>query len=157
MRAVKVLKKSQQDMNLLFQEVDTLSKLSHPNIMQIYEVFTDKTKFYIVTEYCKDGKLFDILSARRALSEKETTSLMKQILSAICYLHENNIVHRDLKPENILIDENSKNKKEILVKIIDWGYALSFTKNKKMIEADGTAYYIVPEVLKENYDEKCDV
>ena len=157
MRAVKVLKKSQQDMNLLFQEVEILSKLSHPNIMQIYEVFTDKTNFYIVSEYCKGGELFDILSARGSLTEKETANLMKQILSAICYSHENNIVHRDLKPENILIDENSKNKKDIILKIIDWGCAMSFSKNKKMTEADGTAYYIAPEVLNENYDEKCDV
>ena len=74
-------------------------------------MFTDKTTFYIVTEYCKGGGLFDVLSARRSLSEKETAPLMKQILSAICYSHENNIVHKDLKPENILIDENSKNKK----------------------------------------------
>lgn len=153
-RAVKVLKKSEQDINLLLREVEILSKLSHPNIMQIYEVFQDKSSFYIVSEYCKGGELFDILSNKGSLSEKETAYIMKQVLSAICYSHQNNIVHRDLKPENILLDENTK---DMYIKIIDWGCAVSFSKDKKMSEADGTAYYIAPEVLKECYDEKCDV
>ena len=153
-RAVKVLKKSEQDINLLLREVEILSKLSHPNIMQIYEVFQDKSSFYIVSEYCKGGELFDILSKKGSLSEKDTARIMKQVLSAICYSHQNNIVHRDLKPENILLDDNSK---EMYIKIIDWGCAVSFSTGKKMNEADGTAYYIAPEVLKESYDEKCDV
>ena len=153
-RAVKVLKKSEQDMELLLREVEILSKLSHPNIMQIYEVFQDKTSFYIVSEYCKGGELFDILSKKGSLSEKETAHIIKQVLSAICYSHKNNIVHRDLKPENILLDDNTK---EMLIKIIDWGCAVSFSTGKKLSEADGTAYYIAPEVLKESYDEKCDV
>ena len=153
-RAVKVLKKSEQDMELLLREVEILSKLSHPNIMQIYEVFQDKTSFYIVSEYCKGGELFDILSKKGSLSATETAHIIKQVLSAICYSHKNNIVHRDLKPENILLDDNTK---EMLIKIIDWGCAVSFSTGKKLSEADGTAYYIAPEVLKESYDEKCDV
>ena len=86
-RAVKVLKKSEQDMELLLREVEILSKLSHPNIMQIYEVFQDKISFYIVSEYCKGGELFDILSKKGSLSEKETAHIIKQVLSAICYSH----------------------------------------------------------------------
>ena len=153
-RAVKVLKKSNQDINLLMREVEILSKLSHPNIMQIFEVFQDQSSFYIVSEYCKGGELFDILSQKGSLSEKDTAHIMKQVLSAISYSHKNNIVHRDLKPENILLDDNSK---DLFIKIIDWGCAVSFSTDKKMHEADGTAYYIAPEVLREEYDEKCDV
>lgn len=153
-RAVKVLKKSNQDINLLMREVEILSKLSHPNIMQIFEVFQDQSSFYIVSEYCKGGELFDILSQKGSLSEKDTANIMKQVLSAISYSHKNNIVHRDLKPENILLDDNSK---DLFIKIIDWGCAVSFSTDKKMHEADGTAYYIAPEVLREEYDEKCDV
>ena len=93
-RAVKVLKKSEQDMNLLLREVEILSQLSHPNIMQIYEVFRDKSSFYIVSEYCKGGELFDILSKKGSLSEKETAHIMKQILSAICYSHQNQRTQR---------------------------------------------------------------
>lgn len=90
-RAVKVLKKSNQDINLLMREVEILSKLSHPNIMQIFEVFQDQSSFYIVSEYCKGGELFDILSQKGSLSEKDTAHIMKQVLSAISYSHKNNI------------------------------------------------------------------
>lgn len=71
-------------------------------------MFQDKKSFYIVSEYCKGGELFDILSKKGSLSEKETAHIIKQVLSAICYSHKNNIVHRDLKPENILLDDNTK-------------------------------------------------
>ena len=78
---------------------------------------------------------------------------MKQLLSAVNYIHSNNIVHRDLKPENILLDT----KKDNIIKIIDWGTARFFDKSKKMNRINGTPYYIAPEVLAEKYDEKCDI
>ncbi len=117
-RAVKILKQSEQDEDKLFLEVDILARLSHPNIMQIFEFYTDNTNFYICSEYCPGGELFDCISEKGIFTEKEASSFMKQILSAICYSHENNVVHRDLKPENILLDDKSNNP---VLKIIDWG------------------------------------
>jgi len=117
-RAVKVLKKIDQDENRLFLEVDILAKLSHGNIMQIFEFFEDNTNFYIISEYCAGGELFDCISSKGIFSEREACFIIKQILSAICYSHENNIVHRDLKPENILLDDISE---KPILKIIDWG------------------------------------
>ena len=63
-RAVKIIPKSKVDLKLLINEVNILSKLSHPNIMQIYEIFDDNTNIYIVSEYCKGGELFDIISTK---------------------------------------------------------------------------------------------
>ena len=103
-RAVKILPKSKVDLKLLINEVNILSKLSHPNIMQIYEIFDDNTNIYIVSEYCKGGELFEIISNKGSFSEKDACIIMKQLMSAICYSHQNKIVHRDLKPENILMD-----------------------------------------------------
>ncbi len=60
-RACKILKKVQQDLKSLQEEVEILSKLSHPNIIQLYEVYNDKTNFYIVTEFCQVGELFDAI------------------------------------------------------------------------------------------------
>lgn len=117
-RAVKILKKAEQDEDKLFLEVDILARLSHPNIMQIYEFYDDNTNFYIVSENCPGGELFDCISEKGIFTEKEAASFMKQILSAICYSHENNVVHRDLKPENILLDDKTDNP---VLKIIDWG------------------------------------
>ena len=153
-RACKILKKAQQDLKSLQEEVEILSKLSHPNIMQLYEVYNDKTNFYIVTEFCQGGELFDAISKKGNFNENEASKIMKQVLSAITYSHQNNIVHRDLKPENILLDDKGS---DLTIKIIDWGCAKSFKKNEKMTNADGTPYYIAPEVLEGNYDEKCDV
>jgi calcium-dependent protein kinase len=154
LRAVKILKKSEQDEEKLFLEVDILAKLSHPNIMQIYEFYDDNTNFYIISEFCSGGELFDCISEKGIFTEKEASSILKQILSAICYSHQNNIVHRDLKPENILLDDKTNNP---IIKLIDWGGARYFIKNKKMSKISGTPYYIAPEVLNETYDEKCDV
>ena len=154
-RAVKILKKSEQDEEQLFLEVNILAKLSHPNIMQIYEFFDDNVNFYIVSELCQGGELFDMITDKGCFSEKEASPILKQLISAICYCHQNNIVHRDLKPENILLD--NKKDKEPVIKLIDLGGARYFSKNKKMTKINGTPYYIAPEVLNEVHDEKCDI
>jgi calcium-dependent protein kinase len=153
-RAVKILKKTEQEQEKLFLEVDILAKLSHPNIMQVYEFYDDTSNFYIVSELCSGGELFDCITDQGIFNERDAAAIMRQILSAICYSHENYIVHRDLKPENILLDDKSEDR---VLKIIDWGGARYFQKNKKMTTISGTPYYIAPEVLCEVYDEKCDV
>ena len=68
---------------------------------------------------CDGGELFDEIIKRQRFSEKDAAFVMKQVLSAISYCHENNIVHRDLKPENILIEDNTAQK--LVVKVIDFG------------------------------------
>lgn len=65
-------------------------------------------------------------------------------------------MHRDLKPENLLIESKGKNN-QILVKVIDFGTSIEFNPNEKLKARLGTAYYIAPEVLRSEYDEKCDV
>jgi calcium-dependent protein kinase len=117
-RAVKILKKSEQDEEKLFLEVDILARLSHPNIMQIFEFYDDNKNFYIVSEFCTGGELFDCITDKGIFTEKEACSIMRQILSGICYSHDNKVVHRDLKPENILLDDKSD---DPVLKIIDFG------------------------------------
>ena len=153
-RAVKIIQKAKVNINALLNEINILSKLSHPNIMQIFEVFDDNTNVYIVSEYCKGGELFDIISKKGSFTEKDACVIMKQLMSAICYSHQNNIVHRDLKPENILMDNDTD---DLTIKLIDWGCAQTIKSAKQSKQADGTAYYIAPEVLKGEYNEKCDI
>ena len=153
-RAVKIIQKAKVNIKALLNEINILSKLSHPNIMQIFEVFDDNTNVYIVSEYCKGGELFDIISTKGSFTEKDACVIMKQLMSAICYSHQNNIVHRDLKPENILMDNDTD---DLTIKLIDWGCAQTIKSAKQSKQADGTAYYIAPEVLKGEYDEKCDI
>ncbi len=153
-RALKVIKKQKdQDPARMYLEVEILKKLVHPNIMQIYEFYEDKKHFQIITELCEGGELFDMIVQKGSFNEDEAAWVMKQLLSAVNYIHTNSICHRDIKPENILLDT----KKDNIIKIIDWGTARFFDKNKKMNKISGTPYYIAPEVLFEKYDEKCDV
>ena len=155
-RAIKVLKKDKINMEDLEKEVGILSRIVHPNIMQIYEIFEDKANLYIVSEYCKGGELFDVISKKGTFSENEACLIMKQILSAVCYAHQNGIVHRDIKPENILMDNKSN---DLSIKLIDWGCACTIDKsnNERLHSVEGTSYYIAPEVLRGDYDEKCDI
>ena len=154
LRAIKIIKKGEVNLENLINEISILSKLSHPSIMQLYEIFEDNLNVYIVSEYCKGGELFDIISQKGSFSEKEACIIMKQLMSAICYSHQNGIVHRDLKPENILMENDNE---DLSIKLIDWGCAKTLKKKEKLHQADGTSYYIAPEVLKGNYDEKCDI
>ena len=156
-RAVKVLRKSHMDEDekkMLFNEINNLKDLDHPNILKMYEFFEDEKRYYIVTDICKGGELFDEIVARGKFSEKDASLLMKQVLSCINYCHTNHIVHRDLKPENILLEQN---KEFDQIKIIDFGTSLVFDEQKKLDEKLGTPYYIAPEVLAKNYGAKCDI
>ena len=76
---------------------------------------------------------------------------MKKLFGALNHMHSINIVHRDIKPENIMITANDE------IKIIDFGLSKRQEKNKKMETVAGTPYYMAPEVLDGNYDNKCDI
>lgn len=136
-----------------FYEMEIMKKLDHPNILRIYEVYQDQKRYYLITELCTGGELFDEISKKTTFSEQDAAIIIEQILEAIAYCHSRNIAHRDLKPENILIDSKNHNN----IKVIDFGTSQKMTKGEKMNQTYGTAYYIAPEVLVSEYDEKCDV
>jgi calcium-dependent protein kinase len=153
MRAVKIIFKkdcSKDDQQRIYREVKILKNLDHPNIIKVNEYFDDEKFIYIVMELVHGGELFDKIMEEHHFSEKKAADIFIQILTAVNYLHSNKIVHRDLKPENILFDGES-------IKIIDFGTAKRFDPAKKMKGFHGTHYYVAPEVLEQNYDEKCDV
>ena len=139
-------------------EINILKSLSHPNIVKIYEFFDTALNYYIVTEYCKKGELFEYINNK--YTEKQLAVLFYQVFSGLCYLHEKKILHRDLKLENLMISEIEKDintgEEYFWIKIIDFGTAKIFERKKKEKEIIGSSYYIAPEVLKKNYNEKCD-
>ena len=139
-------------------EINILKSLSHPNIVKIYEFFDTAIDYYIVTEYCKKGELFEYINNK--YSERQLAVLFYQVFSGLCYLHEKKILHRDLKLENLMISEIEKDintgEEYFWMKIIDFGTAKIFERKKKEKEIIGSSYYIAPEVLKKNYNEKCD-
>ena len=111
-RAMKVIKREnleyQDDNKQFLKEIEILIKIDHPNIIKIYEYYVDQLNFYIITEFVPGGELYDTIIKSKNLSEEKAGYIMKQLLSAIYYLHSKNIVHRDIKPENILV-ETDKN------------------------------------------------
>jgi len=139
---------------MLFNEINILKEIDHPNIIKMYEFFEDDKRYYLVTEICKGGELFDEILQRGKFTERDAAVLMKQVLSCINYCHQANIVHRDLKPENILLEAN---KEFDQIKIIDFGTSLVYDPNRNLDEKLGTPYYIAPEVLNKNYNNKCDI
>ena len=135
-------------------EIDILKNLNHPNIVRLYEVYENKSSIFLVTELCDGVELFDEIAKRQKFSELEAAIVTKQILQAIAYCHAQNVAHRDLKPENVLIDTKNKGS----IKVIDFGTSHAYdTENHTMHQIYGTPYYIAPEVLVGNYDEKCDL
>ena len=141
----------------LLNEIEMLKKLDHPNIVKVFESYNTKEGYYIITEYCKGGELFDKIMSEAPFEESAAAYIMYQILSSVFYCHNLNIIHRDLKPENILIENEEKETGYLNIKIIDFGTAKLFDKNKTEKSVIGSAYYIAPEVLNEKYNEKCDV
>ena len=139
-------------------EINILKSLSHPNIVKIYEFFDTAVDYYIVTEYCKKGELFEYINNK--YSERQLAVLFYQVFSGLCYLHEKKILHRHVKLENLMISEIEKDintgEEYFWMKIIDFGTAKIFERKKKEKEIIGSSYYIAPEVLKKNYNEKCD-
>ena len=124
--------------------------------MRIYEFASDQSFYYIVSEFITNGELFDEIIKRKYLNEEDGAYVMKQLISAITYCHAKGVVHRDLKPENILIDSITEDNK-INIKVIDFGTAMFYSPDVKLVETLGTPYYVAPEVLKGIYSEKCDV
>jgi calcium/calmodulin-dependent protein kinase I len=98
--AVKCIKKQQiegEDIKLLKREIQIMKQLSHPNILKLFEVYEDDQKFYLVMELVQGKELFDKIVERGQYSEKDAAHIVRQILSAVQYLHANDIAHRDLK------------------------------------------------------------
>ena len=163
----------------LLNEISILQKINHPNIVKLFEVKKTKSHIYIVTEYCNGGSLSDNLNKyiqinRKAFTEEIVQYIMKQIVSAIYYLHKNKIIHRDLKLDNILVNfpnENDKVNSNILkaeVKLIDFGFATRLRESHGNLTNTilGTPSNMEPHMLRDmekhrhsitGYNEKVDI
>ncbi|XP_075164691.1 calcium/calmodulin-dependent protein kinase I [Haematobia irritans] len=124
-------------------ESRTGERLTHPNIVQLYETYEDKSKIYLVMELVTGGELFDRIVEKGSYTEKDASDLIRQILEAVDYMHEQGVVHRDLKPENLLFyspDDDAK------IMISDFGLS-KMEDSGIMATACGTPGYVAPEVL----------
>ena len=145
---------AEKDFTNLIKEVNIISGLSHPNIVNFYETYHDKHYFHIVMELCEGNDSYQQIVKKEKCDEKKVVSLIAKVLLGIAHCHSRGVTHRDLKPENILYESNSPDAE---IKIIDFGLSRKYSKDVKLHSVLGTPYYVAPEVLKGSYDQKCDI
>ncbi|SPP89005.1 calcium/calmodulin-dependent protein kinase type 1 isoform X1 [Drosophila guanche] len=130
------------------------TRLTHPNIVQLLETYEDKSKVYLVMELVTGGELFDRIVEKGSYTEKDASHLIRQILEAVDYMHEQGVVHRDLKPENLLYYSPEDDSK---IMISDFGLS-KMEDSGIMATACGTPGYVAPEVLAQKpYGKAVDV
>jgi len=141
--AIKIMQQTEpMNLKLYEHEINILRRLDHPNIIKLRE-HRHEGNFYIVTEFCGGGELFDrIVDKRWPITEKEASRLVKTMLSAIKYCHDKNVVHRDLKPENFVFKDKTKESEMVL---IDFGCAKVVVDDNEYKDLVGTPYYLAPE------------
>ena len=160
-RAMKEIKKmsneDEEDNELeIINEINILMKMDHPNIVKIFGFYITNNYYYLLTEYCEGGSLFDlIVNNNGPFTEIQASYIMHQLFSVVNYCHKMKIIHRDLKPENILINKNENG--FVQIKVCDFGTSLMFNRGDVQDELVGSIYYIAPEVLKKKYNSKCDL
>jgi len=149
------------------EEATLLQSLSHPYIVQMYDLHVDQRYVYIVMELVEGGDLLDRIVSHGCYSERGARQIMRRLLSALVYLHSQRIVHRDLKPENILVPpllisavkegvvcaNSSKattttTSNTMVIKITDFGLAKQLTEDGLAKTFCGTPQYFAPEVLQ---------
>ena len=123
------------------REALSASSLSHPNIVEVYDVGEDNGQYFIVMEYIEGKNLKDLLKKRGKLTTTEVVDIMSQIADGLSVAHDSYIIHRDIKPQNIMILENG------LVKITDFGIAMAMnaTQLTQTNSVMGSVHYLPPE------------
>ncbi|GKT32900.1 Kinase, NEK [Aduncisulcus paluster] len=150
-----------KEKELLVSEVNILRELDHPHIVQYVDrhIEKEKTKLYIIMEFCGGGDLALYIKNHRAkrqyVKEDRIWNVFIQVLMALyeCHHHKpKKVLHRDLKPGNIMLDEDGK------IKIADFGLARTLGQESLAKTTVGTPLYMAPEQIgRSSYDEKCDV
>ena len=157
LRAMKVIKK--QDHSISFEksvvhEIEMLESVDHPNVLKVFEFYDCPEHICIVSELGEGGSLSQCLDTIVKESEIVKAHIIFQLLSAINYCHSMNIMHRDIQPDNILVSPKTSTG-VYNIKLIDFGTAKIFLNIQHQLT--GSPQFIAPEVIKGDYNEKCDL
>lgn len=123
------------------REALSVSNLSHPNIVEVYDVGEEDGEYYIVMEYIEGKTLKQLLKKRESLTLTEVIDIMTQLTDGIAHAHESYIIHRDIKPQNIMIQDDGR------IKITDFGIAMALnaTQLTQTNSVMGSVHYLPPE------------
>ena len=149
--AIKVLKEEfSSDSNFVSKfkmEAQSAARLSHPNIVNIYDVVDDGDLHYIVMELIEGITLKNYINKKGCLDIKEAIGIAMQVAQGIAAAHEQGIIHRDIKPQNIIIARDGK------VKVADFGIARAASSQTMSATAVGSVHYISPEQARGGYSD----
>lgn len=154
--AIKILKQEYSNdakfVSKFRAEAQSVAGLSHPNIVNVYDVGEDDSLYYIVMELVEGITLKKFIEKKGKLDVNEAIGIAIQIAQGMEAAHDNHIIHRDIKPQNIIISKEGK------VKVTDFGIAKAATSNTITSNAMGSVHYISPEQARGGYsDEKSDI
>mmetsp|Transcript_22979 Transcript_22979/g.25991 ORF Transcript_22979/g.25991 Transcript_22979/m.25991 type:complete len:594 (-) Transcript_22979:633-2414(-) len=154
--AIKIIRSNDPEIvNVAKSSYKLLKKLAHPNIITVDELFVDevKSRIHLIMGLVKGAELFKILFEEGAYTEKQASSMFRQLMNGISYLHSHGICHRDIKPSNLLVSD------EGCLKITDFDVSkYSSTGKIQMLTPTGTMAFSAPELLQDCvYDEKVDI
>ena len=149
--AIKVLKEEfSSDSNFVAKfkmEAQAAAALSHPNIVNIYDVVDEGKLHYIVMELIEGITLKNYIAKKGRLEEKESIGIAIQVAQGIAAAHEQHIIHRDIKPQNMIISRDGK------VKVADFGIARAVSAQTLSSAAMGSVHYISPEQARGGYSD----
>eukprot|EP00928_Gymnodinium_smaydae_P018244 TRINITY_DN16951_c0_g1_i1.p1 TRINITY_DN16951_c0_g1~~TRINITY_DN16951_c0_g1_i1.p1 ORF type:complete len:480 (+),score=98.09 TRINITY_DN16951_c0_g1_i1:337-1776(+) len=128
------------DLQRVYQEIQALRNLHHPNVIRILDVADHPDSVCFIMEFASGGELRGYVERHKFLSEEESRLFFKQIVRAVHYVHSKKIIHRDLKLENILLDANNR------CKIVDFGLSDYVSSKERTVTDAGTEAYLAPEV-----------
>ncbi|MFD2763239.1 Stk1 family PASTA domain-containing Ser/Thr kinase [Micromonospora eburnea] len=146
-------------------EAKTIARLTHPNVVAVYDQGTHGGLPYLVMEYVRGRTLRDVLAERRRLNPDEALAIAEQMLAAIAAAHRAGLVHRDVKPENVLVAEaptgGTFNLVDCVVKVADFGLARAVeasAEDENGTQLMATVAYVAPELVTEGHaDPRTDV
>lgn len=146
--AIKMIDKkrlSPANLKHVYREIEVLKRLSHPNILKLYQVMETANMIYIVTDFATGGDLFDYIDRFGRVTESEARAMFGHIVSALQYSHRQGVAHRDIKMENLLLDKEGR------VKVADWGLCNYFSEDLSLHTWCGSLPYAAPEVYNETH------
>ena len=137
-----------------FREAQACARLSHPNIVTVYDMGEDDGRFFIVMEFLEGEELRRIIAQKKPLTLEDKLTVMLQVCDGLHYAHQKGVVHRDIKPGNIFLLRNGQ------AKILDFGIAQIATTEAGLTRTGlimGTLRYISPEQVRGRADHRSDI
>jgi tRNA A-37 threonylcarbamoyl transferase component Bud32 len=149
--AIKELPLHRKNREEALKEARAIARISHPNVVSLYDIIEAENKIYLIMEYVEGATLREILNELHYLDFQAALGIFIQTALAVEFAHNHGILHLDIKPENILVSPEGR------VKLTDFGIAQFISESPETDKIKGSTHYLAPEALKGHYSTASDV